>query len=143
MKKLLVSQVLELVAKTDSRKEKIDILRKHNTLELRDVLKGAFDDNIQFILPIGVPPIDEDEKKKYDTVSLAAETKKFRYFVKGGPGEQVAAMRREKMFIDLLYRISENEVKLVCHMKDKTLDGVYKGLTKKLVSEAFPGLITK
>lgn len=140
-KRLLVSEILELVAKTDSRKEKIEILRKHNSLELRDILKGAFDDTIDFILPKGQPPIDENEKKKYDKTSLFSETKKFRYFVKGGPGEQVNALRREKMFIDLLYRIDSKEVQLVCHMKDKTLDGVYKGLTKKLVQEAFPGLI--
>ena len=72
-----------------------------------------------------------------------SETKKFRYFVKGGPGEQVNRVRREKMFIDILYRIDSREIPLVCHMKDKTLDGVYKGVTKKLVQEAFPGLIQK
>lgn len=142
-KKILVSEVLDLVAKTDSRKEKIEILRKYNSLELRDILKGAFDDTVQFILPKGLPPIDEDEKRKYDKAHLARETKKFRYFVKNGPGEQVNSMRREKMFIDLLYRIDSSEVPLVCHMKDKTLDGVYKGLTKKVVQEAFPGLIIK
>jgi len=142
-KKLLVSEVFELVSKTDARKDKIEILRKHNTLELRDILKGAFDDTVQFILPKGVPPIEEDQKKLYDKVRLVTETKKFRYFVKGGPGEQVNPLRREKMFIDICYRIDSKEVELVCHMKDKTLDGVYKGLTKKLVQEAFPGLIVK
>lgn len=142
-KKLLVSEVLELVAKADARKDKLEILRKNNTLELRDILKGAFDDTVQFILPKGVPPIEEDQKKLYDKVRLVTETKKFRYFVKGGPGEQVNPMRREKMFIDICYRIDSKEVELVCHMKDKTLDGVYKGLTKKLVQEAFPGLIVK
>jgi hypothetical protein len=142
-KKLLVSEVLDLVAKADARKDKLEILRKNNTLELRDILKGAFDDTVQFILPKGVPPIEEDQKKLYDKVRLVTETKKFRYFVKGGPGEQVNPMRREKMFIDICYRIDSKEVELVCHMKDKTLDGVYKGLTKKLVQEAFPGLIVK
>lgn len=141
MAKMTVPQILELVGKTDSRKEKVKILRDNNSLELRDILKGAFDDSIVFILPSGEPPIDKDEKKKYDKMSLGAETKKFRYFVKGGPGEQVNPMRREKMFIDLLYRISNEEATLVCKMKDKSLDGVYKGLTKKLVQEAFPGLI--
>jgi hypothetical protein len=142
-KKLLVSEVLELAAKADSRKDKIAILREHNSLELRDILKGAFDDTIEFILPQGVPPINEDEKKSYDKTRLMSETKKFRYFVKGGPGEQVNRVRREKMFIDILYRIDSREIPLVCHMKDKTLDGVYKGITKKLVQEAFPGLIQK
>ena len=142
-KRILVSEVLELVAKTDSKKEKIEILRKHNSLELRDVLKGAFDDSVQFILPKGKPPIDENEKKKYDKTHLVHETKKFRYFVKGGPGEQVNALRRERMFVDVLYRIDSREADLICKMKDKELDGVYKGLTKKLVQEAFPGLIFK
>ena len=142
-KKLLVTEVLELVAKIDSRKDKIAMLREHNSLELRDILKGAFDDTIQFILPPGVPPIDESEKRLYDKTRLMSETKKFRYFVKGGPGEQVNRVRREKMFIDILYRIDSREIPLVCHMKDKTLDGVYKGVTKKLVQEAFPGLIQK
>jgi hypothetical protein len=142
-KRLLVSEVLELVANAPGRKEKFDLLRKYNSLELRDVLKGAFDDTIQFILPKGRPPIDEAEKRKYDKFHLVHETKKFRYFVKGGPGEQVNPLRREKMFIDILYRIDTKDADLICKMKDKALDGVYKGLTKKLVQEAFPGLIIK
>lgn len=142
-KKLLISEVLDLVAKAETKKEKIAVLREHNSLELRDILKGAFDDSIEFILPKGVPPIDEEEKRLYDKTRLMSETKKFRYFVKGGPGEQVNRMRREKMFIDILYRIDSKEIPLLCHMKDKTLDGVYKGLNKKIVAEAFPGLIIK
>lgn len=142
-KKLLISEVLDLVAKTETKKDKIAVLREHNSLELRDILKGAFDDTIEFILPKGVPPIDEEEKRLYDKTRLMSETKKFRYFVKGGPGEQVNRMRRERMFIDILYRIDSKEIPVICHMKDKTMEGVYKGLTKKLVAEAFPGLIIK
>lgn len=135
--------MLETVAKAESRKEKLELLKQFNCLELRDILKGAFDDTIEFTLPKGVPPINEDEKKNYDKTRLLSETKKFRYFVKGGPGDQVNRVRREKMFIDILYRVDSKEIPLICHMKDKTLDGVYKGVTKKLVQEAFPGLIVK
>ena len=142
-KKLLVTEMLEAVAKAESRKEKLELLKQFNCLELPDILKGAFDDTIEFILPKGVPPINEDEKKNYDKTRLLSETKKFRYFVKGGPGDQVNRVRREKMFIDILYRVDSKEIPLICHMKDKTLDGVYKGVTKKLVQEAFPGLIVK
>lgn len=142
-KQLLITEILELVAKAEARKDQIAILREHNSLGLRDILKGAFDASVEFILPSGIPPVDEKEKRLYDKTRLGAETKKFRYFVKGGPGEQVNRMRREKMFIDILYRIDSKEIPLVCHMKDKTLDGVFKGLTKKLVQEAFPGLIEK
>lgn len=140
----LISEVLEAVSKTQSRKEKIQILRDNNTLALRDILKGAFDDTVEFILPAGAPPIDEDDKSRYDAmIPLIQETKKFRYFVKGGPGEQVNKMRREKMFVDLLYRIDTKEVPVVCAMKDKTLGELYKTVTKKLIQEAFPGLIIR
>ena len=46
-KKLLISEVLELVVKADSRKDKIALLKAHNSIELRDVLKGAFDDTVE------------------------------------------------------------------------------------------------
>lgn len=142
-KKLLISEVLELVVKAESRKDKIAILKAHNSIELRDILKGAFDDTVEFTLPKGIPPVDEKEKKLYDKTRLMTETKKFRYFVKGGPGDQVNRLRRERMFIDILYRIDSKEIPMLCHMKDKTLEALYKGITKKLVIEAFPGLIFK
>ena len=142
-KKLLISEVLELVVKAESRKDKIAVLKTHNSIELRYVLKGAFDDTVEFTLPKGIPPVDEREKKLYDKTRLMSETKKFRYFVKGGPGDQVNRLRRERMFIDILYRIDNKEIPMLCHMKDKTLEELYKGITKKLVMEAFPGLIFK
>ena len=142
-KKLLISEVLELVVKAESRKDKIALLKAHNSIELRDVLKGAFDDTVEFTLPKGIPPVDEKEKKLYDKTRLMTETKKFRYFVKGGPGDQVNRLRRERMFIDILYRVDSKEIPMLCHMKDKTLEDLYKGITKKLVIEAFPGLIFK
>ena len=48
-KKLLVTEMLEAVGKAESRKEKLELLKQFNCLELRDVLKGAFDDTIEFI----------------------------------------------------------------------------------------------
>jgi hypothetical protein len=45
------------------------------------------------------------------------------------------------MFIKILEGIHPDDAALVIKMKDKELEGVYKGITKKLVQEAFPGLI--
>jgi hypothetical protein len=47
------------------------------------------------------------------------------------------------MFIKLLEAIHPNDAKVIIRMKDKDLQGMYKGVTKKLVEEAFPGLIRK
>lgn len=139
---LMVHEVLDKVAQAPTRKEKIELLQRYNTLGLRDILKGSFDDSISFILPPGRPPFEEDDAPAgYTISSLQNQTKKLRYMCKGGPGETLPAVRRERMFIEILESIHPGEAELVILMKDKKLTGKYKGLTKKLVSEAFPKLI--
>jgi hypothetical protein len=139
---LMVHEVLEKAAEASSRKEKVAILQQYNTLALRDILKGSFDDSIQFILPEGTPPYREDDAPYgYTMSSLQQQTKKFRYFIKGGPGENLPAVKRERMFIEILESVHKGEAQLVLLMKDKKMNGVYKGITKKLVQEVWPRLI--
>jgi len=139
---LMVHEVLEKAAEAASRKDKIAVLQRYNTLALRDILKGSFDDSIQFILPPGKPPYREDDAPAgYTTSSLHNQTKKFRYFIKGGPGENLPPHKRERMFIEILESVHKKEAELVLMMKDKKLAGVYKGITKKLVQEVWPRLI--
>lgn len=141
---LMIHEVLEKVAAAQTRKEKSEILLKHNSLALRDILKGAFDDSIEFILPDGAPPYDADDAPAgYSRSSLQHQTKKFRYFVKGGPGERLQTVRRERMFVEILESVHPKEAELVILMKDKKLTGQYKGLTKKLVQDTWPRLIVK
>lgn len=138
----LIYEVFEEVAKASTRKEKAEVLRKHNSLALRDVLKGAFDDTIEFILPPGSPPFAEDKGPAgHNPSTLNQLSKRFRYFAKGGPGERLQTPRRERMYIELLESIHPKDAEIVVWMKDKKLEGKYKGLTKKLVQEAFPKLI--
>jgi len=139
---LMIHEILEKAAEASTRKEKADVLKEHNTLALRDILKGAFDDSIQFILPSGTPPYREDPAPAgFTASSLNNQTKKFRYFIKGGPGENLPALKRENMFIQILESVHPKEAALVLLMKDKKLTGVYKGITKKLVTEVWPRLI--
>ena len=139
---LMIHEILQKVAEAATRKEKSEILMQNNSLALRDILRGAFDDTIQFILPDGAPPYEADDAPHgYTRSSLQHQTKKFRYFVKGGPGEQLNPVRRERMFVEILEGIHPQEAELVILMKDKKLGGEYKGLTKKLVSDTWPNLI--
>jgi len=135
-------EIFEEVGKAPTRKEKVDVLQQNNSLALRDVLKGAFDDSIEFILPEGEPPFKGDDAPVgHNRSSLHLMSKRFRYFAKGGPGERLNPAKRERMFIELLESINENDAQIVIWMKEKKLSGKYKGLTKKLVQEAFPKLI--
>lgn len=137
----MIHEILEKAAEAPTRKEKMAVLKQYDVLALRDVLKGSFDDNIEFLLPEGRPPFTEDDAPAgYTPSSLYNQTKIFRYFVKGGPGEQLSPMKRENMFIQILESIHPKEAELLLLMKDKKLAGVYKGITKKLVSEIWPRL---
>lgn len=144
--RLMIHEILEKAAEAKNKEEKIKILQENNHLALRDILRGAMDDSIQFILPEGNPPHSDPEKMGYSRNSLFNQTKRFKYFIKGGPGENMSAPKREKMFINILENIHPKEGELLIKMKDKKFiksnnSAYYSGITKKLIEETFPGLI--
>lgn len=135
-----IHEVLTLAGEAPTRAEKINLLRENNTLALRDVLKGAYDDTIEFILPKGAPPYTPSHPSTIPS-NLMKHTSMFPYFIKGGPGERLPMAKLERMFIQILEGIEAADADVIIKMKDKNLEGSYKGITKKLVTEAFPGLI--
>lgn len=138
----LIDEILTKASEAKSKAERIKILRENNTLALRNVLKGAFDDAIQFLLPTGTPPFKEANQNTPPS-NLRKQSPKFKYFIKGGPGEKLPRVRVESMFIKVLEAIAPSEAKVVILMKDKQLETEFKGINKKLVEEAFPGLISR
>lgn len=136
-----VDEIFDLVDKAKSRKDKIEVLKKYNNRAIRDVLKGAFDSSIEFNLPEGAPPYTPGSEISYPS-SLMKQTKKFHYFVRKAD-TRVAQAKVEMIFIKILESIHPKEAEILVLMKDKNLDGKYKGLTKKLVQDVFPGLISQ
>lgn len=139
IKNMRVDDILKRVAEAKTRKEKIEVLHTYNHRGLRDVLKGAFDDTVEFNLPSGAPPYTPGSDHAFGS-TLLKQSKKFKYFVKT-PQRPKANAKVETIFIQMLESLHPEEAQIVVWMKDKDLSGKYKGLTKKLVSEAFPGLI--
>ena len=58
--KMLVNEILEKVNSASKKAEKIELLKTHNCLALRDVLKANFDETIEFLLPEGTPLHDSE-----------------------------------------------------------------------------------
>lgn len=141
IKNMRVDEILDRVDAAKTRKEKIEILHNYNHRGLRDVLKGAFDDTVEFNLPEGAPPYTKGSEHSYGT-TLLKQTKKFKYFVKTAQ-RPVAGPKIEFIFIRMLEGLHPKEAQILIWMKDKDLTGKYKGLTKKLVTDAFPGLISQ
>lgn len=134
-------EILEDAAKATSRVEKQQVMSDQNCLAIRDIVKGAFDDSINFsLIPKGIPPYTPNQEPKE---SLLDKSTTLRYFVKGGPGEKLPAIKREAMFIELLESIHEKDARILIWVKDKQLAQKYKGITKKLCQGVWDNLIRK
>jgi hypothetical protein len=133
-----VFEVIEMAAEANTKVQKIEILKTNETQALKDVLLGTYDDYIEWNLPDGKPPYEPADPKTVPS-NLLKRTKQFNNLVKGGPGDKLPAFKREMIFIRLIESIHPNDAELLLKMVVKKQLG--KGITKKLVEEAFPGLI--
>ena len=133
----LISEILTKVNNAKDKTKKIAVLREHNTPALRMILKGAFDPNLKWDLPVGIPPFKANQAPLGTQHTwLADESKKLWHFLVGGnPG--LSKTRKETMFIQVLENLSEEEANLLINIKDKKLNKKYKGLTANLVKDAF------
>jgi hypothetical protein len=59
-------------------------------------------------------------------------------FIEGG-NDNLKPVRREYLFVQLLENVNKEDARLLISVKDKTIP--YKGITKKLVEELYPGLL--
>lgn len=133
-----VYEVFELFEKAKTRKDKIEVLKANETWALKDILKGALDPKIEWLLPKGEVPYTACEEHNAPS-TLLRKNQDFRYVVKGGGGEKMPSFKREKIFLGIVESIHPKDAELVCAMINKKLP--VKGLTVKLVQEAFPGLL--
>lgn len=131
---------LELEQQTTKAK-RLEVMQKYSDVPaFKDILRGMFDDSLEFLLPEGKPPYTPNIPESVPS-SLLKRHREFGYYVKGGPGTDMLPFKREQKFITLLESIHPDDALLVLAMVAKK--SPIKGLTKKLVQEAFPNLIAK
>ncbi len=133
-----VHEIIEKASAAKTKAEKIKILQEHqNNWALKDVLRGTFDDSVQWLLPEGKPPYKVNEAPVgTEHTWLKQEVKRMFHFLKGG-NPQVSQMKRDTMVIQMLEGLCAEEAQLLLWVKDKELNKHYKGLTANLVKEAF------
>lgn len=136
--RLEVYEVVEKLAKARSKKAKVEILRENDSGALRDLCRGVFDDRIVWLLPTGSPPPYTPAPENSYPASFLKKCVNLAYFAKGGKGDNLSPLKREKMFIELLEAIHPKDAELVVMMVNKEAP---KGLTRPSVEEAFPNLL--
>jgi len=134
---LLPFEVFEKLNEAKNKKERVALLKQHESWALKDIIRGAMDNTIKWNLPGGTPPYTAAEEQSAPS-SLLRENKKFIYFVHGGKGDSLPAFKRERIFIGVLEGIHPKDAELVVNMINKVTP---KPLTRPIVNEAFPGLL--
>jgi hypothetical protein len=134
-----IFEIFDEFSKQTNKSSRKEVLLKYKDVAaLTDVLRGTFDDSLQFLLPAGKPPYNPNIPESVPS-TLRKQHKQFGYFVKGGPGTDMPSYKREALFIRMLESIHPSDAEIVLSMVAK--ESPVKYLTKKLVQEAFPNLI--
>lgn len=137
---LEVFEILDKFTEQTTRSDKIKLLKANDIPALRDVCRGAYDEGIEWNLPPGKPPYTPNKPESVPS-SLRREHRSFGFYVKGfKKSEGLPAYKRENMFIQLLESIHAEDAAIVLNMVAKKPP--VKGLTKKIVEEAFPNLLS-
>ena len=136
-----VFEIFEDFTKLKSRKDKISYLQTQGQQvpAVKDVIRGCFDERLEFVLPEGKPPYTPNRPESVPS-TLRLKHKEFGYFVKGALNNSQPKYKVESMFIQMLESIHAEDALVVLDMVAKK--SPVKGLTKKLVQEAFPKLLS-
>lgn len=134
---LLMSEIATKINNAKDKPRKLKILKENDSVALRQVLKGAFDPKIEWLLPKGdVPYTVNDAPIGTDHTLLTQEARRLYLFTKGGDST-ISQNKRETIFIQLLEGLSAGEADFLVTVVNKKVNNKYKGFTANLVKEAF------
>jgi hypothetical protein len=131
-----IAEFLEKVGKLKRTDEKIAALKHNDSYPLRILLQAGYDPNIKWALPPGTPPYKPNDLVDQEHV-LIKDCEKIKYYIEGFH-PNLAQLKRESMFVQLLENVSPKDAEMLCLLKDKK---PIKGITIQHVKEALPGLI--
>lgn len=144
--RLGLAEILYGMNSLTKRQEKIDFLRKHDNIMLRNVLQYIFDPRIVWLVPKNVkynpsPEIGLENK-------MYMEFKKLYLFVGVKLGNDITPLhkeidqnRREQLFIQFLERLDKADALIIANARNKKLPANFKGIDSQFISDTFPGLI--
>ena len=136
--KLLPYEVLEKVSKAKTPITKVKALRDNDSFALKTILQVNYRDDISFDMPEGAPPYTPDPAPAgYQIKSIDNAIKGLKNCVSSSTFPQ---LKKEQFFIRLLETVHAEDAKAIIAMKDKALEELYPGLSRKLVEKAYPTL---
>ena len=133
----LMSEIATKVNNAKDKPRKLKVLKDHDSVPLRQVLKGAFHPDIKWLLPKGdVPYTPNDAPIGTEHTILSQEAKRLYLFTEGGDNT-ISQNKRETTFVQMLEGLSAEEAEFLVAVVNKKVNNKYKGFTANLVKEAF------
>jgi hypothetical protein len=133
-----ISEILEEASKMDKRYSRLKHLQDNSSAALKAVLGFCFDPKIKWLLPEGSPPYKKTQSAEDLQGVLYSEYRRLWIFVESQEYKDLRPIRREQLFAQFLEGLDKNDAELICNIKDGKMP--YKGITKALVSDAFPNM---
>jgi len=136
MTTLSLAEIVNTARKAETVEEKVEILKRNDSKQLRDILALMCDARWSFDLPSTPPPYKESEIKESHGM-LYREMRKMPYFVEQSPdGKDMNRIRKESLFIQLLETVDADDAKLIIRTIAKE---PYPDLSPEVINQAFPG----
>tara|TARA_E500000178_G_scaffold319616_1_gene342076 strand:- start:463 stop:1026 length:564 start_codon:yes stop_codon:yes gene_type:complete len=134
---VMMSEIATKINNAKDKPRKLKVLKDNDSVALRQVLKGAFDPKIEWLLPMGdVPYTPNDAPVGTEHTLLQQEAKRLYLFTKGGDSS-LSNTKRETLFIQMLEGLSAEEAEFLVAVVNKKVNNKYKGFTANLVKDAF------
>ena len=133
----LMSEIAMKINNAKDKPRKLKVLRDHDSVSLRQVLKGAFHPDVKWAIPKGeVPYTVNDAPIGTEHTVLGQEAKRLYLFTEGGDNT-IKQSKRELLFVQMLEGLCAEEAEFLVTVVNKKINTKYKGFTANLVKEAF------
>jgi hypothetical protein len=140
MTTLSLAEIVNSARKAETVEEKVAILKKNDSTQLRDLLALMCDARWTFDLPETAPPYNESVINESHGL-LYREMRKMPYFVEQREeGKGLPRIRKESLFIQILEAVDKEDAKLVLRMISKE---PYPDLAPEVINQAFPDSINE
>ena len=138
MTTLSLAEIVNTARKAEKIEEKVAILKRNDSTQLRDVLILMCDKRWTFDLPETAPPYTESVIHESHGL-LYREMRKMPYFVNERPdGKNLPRVRKEALFIQMLESVDAEDAKLVLRMIAKE---PYPDLAPEVINQALGNII--
>lgn len=135
--KIAISDIFKKIAETKGDIAKADLLKQYAYPQVLQMIRIGMDPSVKWAFEKGWKPAYKANNLVDQEGTLYYEMKFMDKFLVGGRADKIKPEKRKILFMQLLDTVSPGDAEMLILALEKKI----KGLHKKIVDRAFPGLI--